>query len=104
MPKADMKGTIPLGNGADAAFAGLAVGQTTLTTGATVIVAENGKRAKLFIHNMSTQTTAYVSNASDVTTGSGFGIIPESTQTWEFVGPLYGVAAASISVSWAELG
>lgn len=104
MPLADMKGTIPLGKGAAAAFAGLAVGQTTLTTGATAILAANGKRAKVFLHNMSTQTTVYVSSATDVTSGDGFGILPQTTQAWEYVGPLYGVASVSIAVSWAELG
>ena len=104
MPLADMKGIVPLGQGADAAFVGLAVGQTTLTTGATTILAANGKRAKVFLHNTSTQTTVYVSSATDVTSGDGFGIIPGSTQTWEFVGPLYGVSANSVVISWAELG
>lgn len=96
-------GSIPLGGGAGIVFTELVVGQTTLTTGATAIVGENGKRAKILLHNTSTQTTVYVSSATDVTTGDGFGIIPGTTQTWEFVGPLYGVASVSIAISWAEL-
>lgn len=97
-------GSIALGRGAGIAFTELVVGQTTLTTGATAIVGENGKRAKIYLHNMSTQTTVYVSSATDVTSGDGFGMLPQTTQAWEFVGPLYGITAAvSIAISWAEL-
>lgn len=106
MPLADMKGTIPLGGGADAVFNGLATGQVSLATDSIgAIVASNLKRARLKLSNPSTNTAVYVSSATDVTSGDGYAIPPGRTESWEYTGPLYGVSAVgTVVVSWAELG
>jgi len=95
-------GAITKGN--DTVYNLLTTKQVSCTDAATAIVTADGKRAKLNLFNISTDTVIYVGNSTSVTTTNGYGLEPQKHIPWPYAGPLYGiVTTGSEKVSVCEI-
>ena len=102
MSSQDGGGAITKGN--DTVYNKIAVSQTTITAGATLVVAASSLRAKLCLFNTATAVPIFVGPTDSVTTSNGFGIPPLQCIEWPYAGALYGiVAAATQDLSIAEI-
>src|SRR5579871_2885071 len=85
----------------------LNVGQVSVGTSATLIAAArgespaNGPRISITVTNLGS-ATVFIAPTIGVTAATGHGIPAGQAQSFPYTGPVYGIAASSQTVSFAE--